>query len=95
MPSKLYGILASATPVLAIASADCELAEIVQQHGIGRTAEPGEPASIAATILELVDHPEHLDQMGQRARRLAEEQFDRRYATTSFARLLEDVLAPP
>ncbi len=92
MPSKLYGILASATPVLAIASADCELAEIVRQHGIGRTAAPGDPDGIATAILEMVADHEHLRQMGQRARRLAEEQYDRRYATARFGRLLGEVL---
>ena len=35
MPSKLYGILASGTPILAIVPENTDVAEIVQQKSVG------------------------------------------------------------
>lgn len=88
MPSKLYGILASGSPVLTIAPEGCELAEVTCQEKVGRVVPPGRPAELANEIRWAVDHPAELAEMGGAARQLALRDYDRARITGLFARLL-------
>ncbi len=92
MPSKLYGILACGTPVLAIAPEDCELAELTREHDVGVVVPPGKPEAIADAILRLVDEGWDLAAMGERARQLATQSYDRKRVITQFNAMLTDVL---
>jgi glycosyltransferase involved in cell wall biosynthesis len=92
MPSKLYGVLASATPLVAVAPEECELAELTLEHDIGVLAPPGQPEALAEVIEKLADHAWDLPEMGKRARRLAESHYDRRLVTRRFHALLRTVL---
>jgi glycosyltransferase involved in cell wall biosynthesis len=94
MPSKLYGILASGTPLLVIAAEDCELSQLTRDEDIGFVVPPADPQALATTIRACTDQPESLTKMGHRASRLATERFDRSIATASFARLVRGALLP-
>lgn len=91
MPSKFYGALASGTPVLAVAPPESELARIVEQERVGRVAVPGDPQSLADRIVEMAALPYDLREMGDRARRLAVERFDRAKSVGSFAEMLREL----
>lgn len=91
MPSKLYGALASGTPLVAIAADECELADLTREEGVGVVAPPGEPEALADVIRNLADDAWDLPEMGRRARRLAETTYDRRRVTAQFRELLEEV----
>jgi colanic acid biosynthesis glycosyl transferase WcaI len=71
VPSKLYSILAAGRPVLAVAAAESDAARIVRECGCGMSADPDDPAAIAAAIRELRDDPNRLTQMGFRAKERA------------------------
>ncbi len=71
VPSKLYSILAAGRPVLAVAAGGSDAARIVNESGCGVSADPDDPAGIAAAILELRDDPNRLAQMGVRAKETA------------------------
>jgi colanic acid biosynthesis glycosyl transferase WcaI len=71
VPSKLYSILAAGRPVLAIAAAESDAARIVRESGCGISADPDDPAAIAAAIRELRNDQKRLIQMGIRARETA------------------------
>lgn len=92
MPSKLYGILASGTPMLAIAPEDCELAEITRREAVGLVVPPGEPEALAEAVRGLADGRGQLAPMGRAARRLAEARYDRRQSTSRFAEMLEGLV---
>jgi glycosyltransferase involved in cell wall biosynthesis len=92
MPSKLYGILASGTPVLAMAPKECELARIVQRHDVGMVIPPHDPAGLAEAIRRCRAAPDRLAQMGRAARRLAVGRYDRQRSAAVFGRLLFAVL---
>jgi glycosyltransferase involved in cell wall biosynthesis len=92
MPSKLYGVLASATPFIAVAPDECELSELALEHGVGVLAPPGEPEALAEVIERLADETWDLEEMGVRARRLAETHYDRKTVTGRFLGLLQVVL---
>lgn len=92
-PSKLYGILASGTPVLAIVPKGNAVWRLVEQERLGWTVEPGDAAAIAKAIQEA----ESLDRnalaaMGQRGRVLAETLFDKRICCEAFERVVSTVL---
>jgi colanic acid biosynthesis glycosyl transferase WcaI len=71
VPSKLYSTLAAGRPVLAVAPKQCDAARIVVESGCGVTADPDDPAEVAAVIRSLRDKPEALAEMGRRAREVA------------------------
>ena len=71
VPSKLYSILAAGRPVLAIAAAESDAAQIVRETGCGISADPDDPAAIAAAIRELRNDQNRLIQMGIRAKETA------------------------
>jgi glycosyltransferase involved in cell wall biosynthesis len=71
VPSKLYSILAMGRPVLVVASSSSDAARIVVESGCGLTADPDDPASVAAAIRELRSDPARLALMGRHARELA------------------------
>ena len=71
VPSKLYSILAAGRPVLAIAAAESDATRIVRESGCGISADPDDPAAIAAAIRELRNDQNRLIQMGIRAKETA------------------------
>ena len=92
MPSKLYGALASGTPILAVAPRDCELAELTRDHRVGVAVPPADPQSLATAVASLAELTEECRQMGARARRLAEAEYDRQAVAPRFLAMIADVL---
>lgn len=92
MPSKLYGILASGTAVLTDAPPESEIRQLVESERVGLTVPPGDANALADGIRWGLEHRHELEQMGFRARRLAEARFDRKQCTGRFGALLTEVL---
>jgi glycosyltransferase involved in cell wall biosynthesis len=92
MPSKFYGALASATPLVAVAPDNCEHAEQTLEHGVGVLAPPDQPEALAEVIAKLADQTWDLSEMGQRARRLAESHYDRRRVIPRFLAVFQTLL---
>jgi len=88
MPSKLYGILASGTPLIAATPHDSELARLVEEQRVGAVVEPGDPQALAERILWFVEWSDDLAGYGRRARDLAVHRFDRRHSVDRFRHLL-------
>jgi colanic acid biosynthesis glycosyl transferase WcaI len=95
MPSKLYGVLASGTAVLAVAPQRCELAEVTRSQQVGLVVPPADPAVMAETILWCADHRDELRTMGQRGCELAREEYDRAILTERFAEMLSELVGQP
>ncbi|MBY0526641.1 MAG: glycosyltransferase family 4 protein [Gemmataceae bacterium] len=91
VPSKLYGILAAGRPYVAALEPDSAVAEITRLHRTGLRVEPGVPAELTKAIRWCLANPDELRQMGQRGRRLAEDEFDRRIAVNKFDRILRGI----
>ncbi len=88
-PSKLYGILASGTAILAIVPKGNSVWRLVEEEMLGWTVEPGNIQGIAKAIGAAKSTPESiLLEMGQRGRRIAEENFDREICCRKFESLL-------
>jgi len=95
VPSKIYGILAAGRPFVAIMEHTAEIARLAREHEVGFVSPPGDGASLAGQVLNAISVPAELKRMGQRARMLAIEHFDRKVATRRFAQMLEDVARAP
>jgi hypothetical protein len=88
MPSRFYGVLAFSTPLIAIAPERCELSELTRHYDAGLVSLPGDSKGLAAFIEDLADREGELGEMGPRARRLAEDLYDRKTPTAQFAEAL-------
>ncbi len=94
MPSKLYGILASGTPTIALAETGSELQEVIQAHDVGLTCEPNDSHALASHVQRLADDRTSVAALGRNARRLAEVSYSRTRQTARFAEVLVEVLCP-
>ncbi len=93
VPSKVYGILAAGRPFVAMMEEFTDVARLASEHRVGFVTPPGDVDVLVTTIRSAMNNPGQLKEMGRRARRLAEEQFDRGVVTRKFARLLDAVAA--
>lgn len=87
-PSKLQATMASARPILAIASGD--LARVVEDSGAGFVTKPGDRAALADRLREVaVTSHESLRSMGDLARDYYEREFASGAGIDRVGRLLE------
>jgi colanic acid biosynthesis glycosyl transferase WcaI len=93
VPSRLYGILAVARPVIVAADPDSETAQVVQRVGCGIVVPPGRPELLARAIRDAHDGEYDLIEMGRRGREWVEREADRSVAMRRYRELLGE-LAP-
>ena len=92
VPSRLYGVLAVARPVLVAADDDSETARLVQSTGCGLVVPPGRPDLLAAAIRVLHDGAHDLEAMGRRGREYVEAEADRSVAVERYRELLRELV---
>ncbi len=68
VPSKMYGILAAGKPIVAVAPEQCDVVSLGLTSGFAICADPDDPESLAARVLELSRNPTVLFKMGEAAR---------------------------
>ena len=83
-PSKLYGILASAKPVLLICPNNTQLTNLVRSHYCGIVCNSGDSVDLAELLLNLSQSTKDLEIMGQNSLKLYENKFSRQQATQSY-----------
>jgi len=93
VPSKLYGILASGRPVLALASEESDVARVIRRTGCGVVADPDNPAAVLGVIRELASDPARLAAMSQRALEIAP-QFAMHKELELLTRVVDETLQP-
>jgi colanic acid biosynthesis glycosyl transferase WcaI len=93
VPSRLYGILAVARPVLVSADADSETVALVQEAGCGVVVSPGRPTLVAGMIRDIVEGRLSLEGMGERGRAWVEQEADREVAFDRYRRVVADVVS--
>lgn len=95
VPSKFYGILAAGRPMLFVGPARSEVAARVSELGIGSRVDPSDGPAIEREILAWSRRSAGDRQaIGEQARRLFDERFDRRLRTSEFARVLAEIAGP-
>jgi glycosyltransferase involved in cell wall biosynthesis len=88
VPSRLYGVLAVARPVIVAADAESETAQVVRRVGCGVVVPPGRPELLARAIRDAHDGRYDLAAMGARGREWVEREADRSVAVRRYRDLL-------
>jgi putative colanic acid biosynthesis glycosyltransferase WcaI len=88
VPSRIYGILAAARPVICAAEAESETAQLVERAGCGVVVAPGSPEQLAHAIRGARDRELDLDRMGKRGREYVVAEADRAQAVARYRELL-------
>jgi colanic acid biosynthesis glycosyl transferase WcaI len=88
VPSKILSIMAAGRPVLAAMPLNGDGPKLVAETGGGLCVAPGDPAALAAAVLELYRRPEAGREMGRRGRRYAEDNL----SVTAAAQKIEALL---
>ena len=93
VPSRMYDVLASGHPLLAMADADSELAMMIAEEGVGWTLPPGDRDTFVERVLYAADHREELREMGGRARAAAEQKYSLARVGEQYRALIASVIA--
>jgi colanic acid biosynthesis glycosyl transferase WcaI len=93
VPSRLYGILAVARPVIVAADRESETAQVVERVGCGIVVPPGRPELLARAIRDAHDGKYDLAAMGARGREWVEQEADRSVAMRRYRDLLLELAA--
>jgi len=89
LPHKIFNIMASARPILAVSPPESEITRLVCEAGCGIAVPPGHSEMLAEAISQLKGQEERLLQMGQNGRSQLETKFAREHCVN----LYEDMLA--
>lgn len=84
VPSKTYGILAAARPVLFVGDERSDAARLVLENDCGAVIRAGDSAGLARVIEGWASRPDRVAEMGRRARALFDERFDRHHAVAAY-----------
>jgi glycosyltransferase involved in cell wall biosynthesis len=94
-PNKFWEAIAAGTPVV-IGPGLTEMADLVEQFGLGETAASLRPADLAAAIRIVVDvEPELAAERRRRISRIARERFDWRTASAAYLQLVRTLMSDP
>ncbi|HWJ43792.1 MAG TPA: glycosyltransferase family 4 protein [Gaiellaceae bacterium] len=93
VPSRLYGILAVARPVIVAADAESETAQVVERASCGIVVPPGRPELLARAIRDVHDGKYDLAEMGRRGREWVEREAGRNVAVRRYRDLLGELAA--
>ncbi|ESU71412.1 hypothetical protein T260_13485 [Geobacillus thermopakistaniensis] len=89
-PNKFFDSLAASKPV--IVNSNGWTRKIVEDYNIGYYVDPDHPIQLAQLLLEIKEKRDVLEEMGKRARKLAEEKFERIKLAKQVEQVLIDTL---
>jgi colanic acid biosynthesis glycosyl transferase WcaI len=75
VPSRMYDVLASGHPLLALADSDSEIAMMIDDERVGWSVPPGDCDAFVERVLYAADHRQELLEMGRRARAASERTY--------------------
>lgn len=91
-PCKLYGILASGVPTIAVVNEHSVIGTLVRERRVGLVVPPEAPERLAEAVQYLAANRDQAREMGHRGRELAVAEFDRHQATARIADLLHGLV---
>lgn len=87
MPNKVFNIMASGRPILAVAPLDSEVAELVQRWECGINVPPQNPEALAQMIQSLSQDGSRLQRLGNNGRKALEGHYSRQQCIEAFESL--------
>lgn len=92
VPSKVYRIMASGCPVLAIVDADADLARLIEEARCGLRSPPAAPQELSQVILGAYADRLQLGEMGRRGYSFALRGYTRRVVGERYCQLVETLV---
>jgi colanic acid biosynthesis glycosyl transferase WcaI len=92
VPSRLYGVLSVARPVIAAVDVESETAQLVESVGCGVVVPPGNPSALAAAIRAARAGHRDLPAMGEAGRDYVVANADRVVAVSRYREVLRGVI---
>ena len=92
VPSKIYGILASGRPVIAVVGGESEFTEIVRKGKCGEIVKIGDYKRLSEVIINYYNNSEKCYQEGMSGRKYFEENYDRKIATKKYIKVIKETL---
>lgn len=89
-PNKFFDYIAAGLPVLN--NYPGWLADLIREHDCGFVVPPEDPVAFADALEQAAADQERLQEMGRRARQLAEKEFDRDKLAARFVRWLVETV---
>ena len=86
-PNKFFESLAAGVPV--IQNTQGWMKEFLIQHHVGYTLNPNNENELADLLIDLVDHPDKLNQMKINAKEIAKKEFDKNYLAEKMLKSIE------
>jgi glycosyltransferase involved in cell wall biosynthesis len=93
VPSKFYGVLAVARPVIFIGARDGELSRLIDTHRCGMVVDPGDVEGLVRALRTLAEDRRTAAAMGRRGRELYLHRFAPKHAFAAWERVLEESAA--
>ncbi len=90
-PSKTINYLAQGCPVLAVMEPESGLSRFIHKEGVGFVSPPGNAQALKETILQAYRQSESLPEIGEKARRLADETFGMDKTLDAWSGLMEKI----
>jgi colanic acid biosynthesis glycosyl transferase WcaI len=91
MPSKIFNVMASARPILAVTPPGSEIQQIVEEAACGWNVAPGSPEKLAEAIVEWKARESALIQMGQNGRACLEKNYSRQHCVDAYETMLTEL----
>jgi colanic acid biosynthesis glycosyl transferase WcaI len=91
LPSKVYRIMSTATPVLAVTEADSGLSDLILEAKCGAVVEPGSGAEIAAIIEKFAAEPDMAKRTGLAGRAFAQTNYSRTDLVSRYIELFDSL----
>ncbi len=91
VPSKMFKMMASGRPVLAITMEGNEVHRLIHEAECGLTVPPDDPKSLAEALRYAASHPEEMERMGRNARRYLVEKHARQDCVSRIEAILKKV----
>ena len=92
VPSKIYGILSSGRPVIAVVGEESEIVEIIREGKCGKIVKIGDYQILVDSIIDYYEDRKRCREDGLNGRRYFEKNFDRKIATRKYISIIKDVL---
>jgi colanic acid biosynthesis glycosyl transferase WcaI len=90
VPSKMFKMMASGRPILAITMQGNEVHRLVQDAECGICVPPDDPQGLAQALRYAANHPREMERMGENARKYLVENFARRDCVSRIEAILKE-----
>ncbi len=92
LPSKIFTIMASGRPVLAISTNSSEIASLISEESCGVNVESGVPKLFSESILKIKHDKNRLAYYSENGRQAIKNKFSRDKCTIAFEKLFKEII---